>query len=189
MSLTNNSGNRGVSLISRRLLTADEIKQLHYKTIIFPVNSYPIFRKTIVYKKFSCYKKGFIEREVRPLDRLIDTYYTMEQIRNSNQYDNQEPKLNTIESQKKTKLVSIINNVIKIFGKIDFNVEYIKDEDNIIAQLYLAPPLSTNDIKGLEELSMSLDFGYNAISDKEKIDRKNRNSLIEIFLIEREKEM
>ena len=189
MSLTNNSGNRGVSLISRRLLTADEIKQLHYKTIIFPVNSYPIFRKTIVYKKFSCYKKGFIEREVRPLDRLINTYYTMEQIRNSNQYDNPEPKLNTIESQKKTKLVSIINSVIKIFGKIDFNVEYIKDEDNIIAQLYLAPPLSTNDIKGLEELSMNLDFGYNAISDKEKIDRKNRNSLIEIFLIEREKEM
>ena len=87
----------------------------------------------------------------------------------------------------KTKLVSIINEVIKIFGKIDFNVEYIKEDNNIIAELYLAPPLSTNDLKELEELSSKLDFGYNAISDKEKVNKKNRNSLIEIFLIDREK--
>ena len=68
-------------------------------------------------------------------------------------------------------------------------IEVIKEKNNIIAQLFLAPPLSTNDIKNLEELSSNLNFEYNAISDKEKVNRKNRNSLIEIFLVEREKEI
>ena len=190
MSYMNNNGSKGTSLISRRLLTADEIKQLHYKTIIFSTIGYPIFRDTVIYQKFSCYKEGFIDREIRPLERLIGTYYTVEQLKFDNENSvNQEPKLNTAESQMKTKLVSIINEVIKIFGKIDFNVEYIKEKNNIIAQLFLAPPLSTNDIKNLEELSSNLNFEYNAISDKEKVNRKNRNSLIEIFLVEREKEI
>ena len=190
MSYMNNNGSKGTSLISRRLLTADEIKQLHYKTIIFSTIGYPIFRDTVIYQKFSCYKEGFIDREIRPLERLIGTYYTVEQLKFDNENSvNQEPKLNTAESQMKTKLVSSINEVIKIFGKIDFNVEYIKEKNNIIAQLFLAPPLSTNDIKNLEELSSNLNFEYNAISDKEKVNRKNRNSLIEIFLVEREKEI
>ena len=30
-----------------------KIKQLHYKTIIFPTVGYPIFRDTVVYQKFS----------------------------------------------------------------------------------------------------------------------------------------
>lgn len=184
MSLLNNNGSKSTSLISRRLLTADEIKQLHYKTIIFPTIGYPIFRDTVVYQKFSCYQKGFIERKIRPLERLLNTYYTVEQIKVNN--SNSEPKLNTAESQIKTKLVSIINDVIKIFGKIDFNVEYLKEDDNLIAQLYLAPPLSTSDLVGLEELSSKLNFKYNAISDKEKVNRKNRNSLIEIFLVNSE---
>ena len=46
---------------------------------------------------------------------------------------------------------------------------------NIIAELYLAPPLSTTDLAGLEELSGKLNFTYNAISDKEKVQRKNTN--------------
>ena len=189
MSFLNNNGSKGTSLISRRLLTADEIKQLHYKTIIFPTIGYPIFRDTVIYQKFSCYKKGFIDRKIRPLERLANTYYTVEQLKFNNKESNQEPKLDTAESKIKTKLVSIINEVLKVFGKIDFNVEYVKDDDNIIAQLYLAPPLSTNDLKELEELSSKLDFFYNAISDKEKVNRKNRNSLIEVFLVNKEKEM
>ena len=189
MSLLNNNGSKGTSLISRRLLTADEIKQLHYKTIIFPTIGYPIFRDTVIYQKFSCYKKGFIDRKIRPLERLANTYYTVEQLKANDKESNQEPKLDTAESKIKTKLVSIINEVLKVFGKIDFNVEYVKDDNNIIAQLYLAPPLSTNDLKELEELSSKLDFFYNAISDKGKVNRKNRNSLIEVFLVNKEKEM
>ena len=189
MSFMNNNGSKGTSLMSRNLMTPDEIKQLHYKTIILPTISHPIFRDTVIYKKFSCYKAGCIERKVRPLARLFDTYFTVEQLKFNNNNNNQEQKIDTAESQIKTKLISIINEVIKIFGKVDSNVEYTKENDIPVAQLYLAPPLSTNDIKGLEELSVKLNFFYNAISDKTKINKKNRNSLIEISLEERQKDM
>ncbi len=187
ISFMNNNGSKGTSLMSRNLMTPDEIKQLHYKTIILPTISHPIFRDTVIYKKFSCYKSGCIERKVRPLARLFNTYFTVEQLKFNNSNNNEEQKIDTTESQIKTKLISIINEVIKIFGKVDSNVEYIKDNDIPVAQLYLAPPLSTNDLKGLEELSSNMNFFYNAISDKNKINKKNRNSLIEISLEERQK--
>ena len=189
MSFMNNNGSKGTSLMSRNLMTPDEIKQLHYKTIILPTISHPIFRDTVIYKKFSCYKSGCIERKVRPLARLFDTYFTVEQLKFNNNNNNQEQKIDTAESQIKTKLISIINEVIKIFGKVDSNVEYTKENNIPVAQLYLAPPLSTNDIKGLEELSGKLNFFYNAVSDKTKINKKNRNSLIEISLEDRQKEI
>ena len=189
MSFTNNNGSKGTSLMSRNLMTPDEIKQLHYKTIILPTISHPIFRDTVIYQKFSCYKAGCIDRKVRPLARLFDTYFTVEQLNFNNNNNNQEQKIDTTESQIRTKLVSIINEVIKIFGKVDSNVEYIKYNDVSVAQLYLAPPLSTNDLKGLEELSSKMNFVYNAISDKSKINKKNRNSLIEITLEERQIEI
>ena len=81
LSFMNNNGSKGTSLISRRLLTADEVKQLHYKTIIFPIVGYPIFRKTILYSKFSCYKKGTINRVPKALRQLDNTYFTVEQIK------------------------------------------------------------------------------------------------------------
>ena len=178
LSLTNNNGSRGTSLIARNLLTADEIKQLHFKTIIFPTIGYPIFRDTVVYKKFKCYQEGMINREIRPLTRL-NNYYTVENLVFN---ENKEDKLNTKELQIKSKLVNIINQVIKIFGKVDFNVEYVKNNEEMIAELYLSPPLSLTDIEKLEILSSSLNFYYNAISDKQKINIPNRNSKIEIKL-------
>ena len=53
MSLRDYNGNKSTSLIARDLMTPDEVKQLHYKTIIFPIIGYPILRDTIIYKKFS----------------------------------------------------------------------------------------------------------------------------------------
>lgn len=184
MSFTNNNGSKGTSLISRKLMTADEIKQLVYKTIIFSSVGHPIIRDTILYNKFSCYKSGCINRKKRVLQRFTDRYYTVDQIKLESKTE--EPKVNTAEAQERNKLIIIINEVIRIFGKIDFNVEYFKNDNGMVAQLYLAPPLSTNDIKALEELSAKLKFGYNAISDKEKVNRKNRNSLIEIFLVDKD---
>ena len=183
MSLMNSNGSKGTSLMSRNLMTPDEIKQLHYKTIILPTISHPIFRDTVIYKKFSCYKSGCIERKVRPLTRFINTYFTVEQLKINN--NNQEQKIDTVESQIRTRLVIIINEVIKIFGKVDSNVEYIKDGNIPVAQLFLSPPLSTSDLRELEELSSKMDFNYNAISSKEKVNRKNINSLIEITLNEK----
>jgi type IV secretory pathway TraG/TraD family ATPase VirD4 len=81
MSLKDYNGNKSTSLIARDLLTPDEIKQLHYKMIIFPIVGYPIFRDTIIYNKFSCYKKGVIDRKVDNLKDLSYTYFTVEDIK------------------------------------------------------------------------------------------------------------
>lgn len=184
MSLMNNNGSKGTSLIARKLMIADEIKQLHYKTIIFPTIGYPIIRDTVLYNKFSCYTKGCVNRKVRPLERLVNTYYTVENIQLEEKKNNVTPKKidNPKEELNKKKLINIVDEVIKIFGKIDFDVEYENDNEIMKAVIYLAPPLSTSDITGLETLTSSLNFHYDAISSKEKVNRKNRNSKIEIFL-------
>ena len=184
MSFINNNGSKSTSLISRSLLTADEIKQLHYKTIIFPTIGYPIIRDTVLYNKFSCYQKGCIERKVRPLERLINTYYTVEQLQIEEKNNNVIPKKieNPKDEMNKKKLINIVDEVIKVFGKIDFDVEYVNENEILKADLYLAPPLSTTDIANLETLSSDLMFHYNAISSKEKVNRKGRNSKIEIYL-------
>ena len=81
ISFTKTDGNRSTSLMARDLLTPDEIKQLHYKMIIFPILGYPIFRDTILYNKFSVYKSGFIDRKINNLRDLSDTYFTVEDIK------------------------------------------------------------------------------------------------------------
>ena len=80
VSLTNYNGNKSTSLIARDLLTPDEVKNLHYKTIIFPNIGYPIFRDTVIYKKLSCYSKGELARTPTPLKDLSYTYFTVEDI-------------------------------------------------------------------------------------------------------------
>lgn len=83
LSLTDYNGNKSTSLMARDLLTPDEVKQLHYKTIIFPIIGYPVFRDTVMYNKFSCYKPGEIKRNVNSLKLLDNTYFTVEQIKSS----------------------------------------------------------------------------------------------------------
>ncbi len=80
MSLLNYNGDRSTNLIGRDLMTPEEVKQLHYKTIIFPIIGFPIFRDTVLYNKFSCYKSGMIERQSNPLKDLSYTYFTVENI-------------------------------------------------------------------------------------------------------------
>ena len=77
MSFSNNNGSKGTSLISRRLMTADEIKQLNYETIIFSTIGHPVRRDTIMYDKFSCYESGKVERTANPLKNLSYTYFTV----------------------------------------------------------------------------------------------------------------
>ena len=81
LSLTDYNGNKSTSLMARDLLTPDEVKQLHYKTIIFPIIGYPVFRDTVIYSKFDCYKEGEIDREIKSLKNLDYTYFTVEQIK------------------------------------------------------------------------------------------------------------
>lgn len=53
---------------------------MHYKTIIFPIIGYPIFRDTIIYSKINRYKEGELARDVSALRTLTETYYTVENI-------------------------------------------------------------------------------------------------------------
>lgn len=188
MSFTNNNGSQNTSLISRNLMTPDEIKQLHFKTIIFPTKGYPIIRDTVTYDKFSCYKSGRIEREIRPLERLVDTYYTVEQIsakKKTPPPSSGSPKaVQSVELEKnnRKKLEIYVKEILKLFPNVDNDVEYIKE--NIInqAHIFLASPLSLSDIGGLDQISKQNNFGYLAVSSQEKVNRKNRCSKIEIYL-------
>ena len=179
-----NSSSYGNNLMARNLMTADEIKQLHYKTIIFPTNAHPIIRNTILYNKFSCYEDGVVDREERSLIKDNSKYYTVENLKlddNTTPIKIEKQDLNNINDER-TRLNNVIQEVLKIFNKIDFDIEYIKDGDITRADLFLAPPLSTLDILKLEELTQKFDFYYTAITIKEKINRKNRNSKLEITL-------
>ena len=73
-------GNKSVSLMGRDLMTPEEVKELHYKTIIFPIIGHPILRDTVVYNKFSCYLSGEEKRKVNSLKDLYNTYYTVEKM-------------------------------------------------------------------------------------------------------------
>ena len=85
------NGNQSISLMGRELLTPEEVKQLHFKTIIFPTIGFPILRNTVLYKKFSCYQKVEVERHIRTLKDLSYTYYTVEQINNRLKKQKQKP--------------------------------------------------------------------------------------------------
>lgn len=86
-SISNYNGNHSTSLMARDVMTPDEVKNLHYKTIIFPNIGFPIFRDTVIYKNLSCYSSGEIIRKVRPLEDLKDTYFTVEDITNNKNRD------------------------------------------------------------------------------------------------------
>ena len=131
VSLMNYNGNKSTSLMARDLLTPDEVKQLHYKTIIFPITGYPIFRDTVVYQKFSCYKKGEIKRKLNNLKDLSDTYFTVEQI--DHEVTDKKGKMKPPVVRKEVdEFTSELQNfqkeqfgpVIEIFDKIFKNVVY-----------------------------------------------------------------
>ena len=115
---------------------------------------------------------------------------TVEQIKFNN--DNKETTSNNedISHEKeisdnvsiKDRINEVINNIIKEFGKVDYNVGYMNNKGPIIGKLFLASPLSANDIRILEGLSLKMNFNYNVIIDSKKIKKKDMNTLIEISL-------
>ena len=85
-------GNQTQSLMGRELLTANEIINLKYKTIIFPVFGNPIFRDTYLYSDIYPQYKNYpiYERETKILKRLTDNYYTVEKLREIYEKDDNE---------------------------------------------------------------------------------------------------
>ena len=108
LSFTKLDERTSTSLIARDLMTPEEVKQLHYKMIIFPIIGYPVYRDTILYSKFKCYKPGYIERDNHPLKDLSYTYFTVEDISKSNEtmVDNKDviDKNDFLEEMKKSNI-------------------------------------------------------------------------------------
>lgn len=126
VSLLDYNGDKTTNLIGRDLMTPEEVMGLHYKTIIFPIIGFPIFRDTVIYKKFSCYEKGTVERKQKPLKDLSNTYFTVENIK-------YESKSNIIETEKELyeemalqdkKLLKPIEMILKKIFKQDIDIRY-----------------------------------------------------------------
>ena len=150
ISLTNTQGSKGTNLIGRPLLTADEIKQLHYKTIIFPIIGHPIFRDTVFYKKFKCYKDGQIERETHHLQRLENTYYTVDDIKNGKARGFTITDNTTIGQKKK--LEELITKIKPEFDTVKNKLEFLTEDTKVICFIGFYNPLSENKIFNITQL-------------------------------------
>lgn len=129
MSLLNYNGDRSTNLIGRDLMTPEEVKQLHYKTIIFPIIGFPIFRDTVLYNKFSCYKPGMLERKSTPLKDLSYTYFTVENINHKVQSKKEKESQETKEYYEFLKLsdkenLKPLEIVIQKIFKQDYDIKY-----------------------------------------------------------------
>ena len=156
VSLMDYNGNKSTSLIARDLLTPDEVKNLHYKTIIFPNIGYPIFRDTVIYKKLSCYSSGELERKITPLEDLSYTYFTADNLvlkldrnrRNRlNTYIEKEElteyeKFKAEEIKKLENVVQVIQDTLKDKIKL---FEYKENNNRTYASFELSKPLSVKD--------------------------------------------
>ncbi len=134
LSLHNSTGDKNTNLIGRDLMTATEVKQLHHKAIIFPTKGYPIYRKTIVYKRFCCYKSGEIIRKDRPLVDLSDTYFTVEKLQSNDKNDNIEA-INEFQLQQQNQdkyHLNPVENIIKKIFKDNFKIDYLTSENGRI---------------------------------------------------------
>lgn len=129
VSLLNYNGDRSTNLIGRDLMTPEEVKQLHYKIIIFPIIGFPIFRDTILYSKFNCYESGKVERTPNPLKDLSNTYFTVEdikhEVKDKKSRDNKVSKeyYDALELADKENLKPVEIIIEKIF-KTDFDIKY-----------------------------------------------------------------
>lgn len=181
ISLLNYNGNKSTSLIARDLLTPDEVKNLHYKTIIFPNIGYPIFRDTVIYKKLSCYSSGELKRTINQLKDLSYTYFTVEDIktkydrllRNRNNKEFYKEELSAYDKFKEEE-ISKLNNIVEVIqdllkDKITL-FEYKQNNNRTFASFELKENLNTKEltfIKGKvnkEIFHVEIDNGNNSKS-------------------------
>lgn len=180
ISLTNYNGNKSTSLMARDLLTPEEVKQLHYKMIIFPIIGFPIIRDTILYNKFKCYKKGFIERKVNSLKDLSNTYFTVEDIK----YEVKPKKKSlTLEQRKIIREKNsyereAFKEVERIVKKILINKKYNADYDERNNRLFLKLSIENLDNTNLLKLKSKIDNSKYHIENK----KEDNNTIIEVHL-------
>lgn len=182
ISLTNYNGNKSTSLMARDLLTPEEVKQLHYKMIIFPIIGYPIFRDTILYKKFSCYKKGMIDRTINSLKDLSYTYFTVENVkyemknkrgrfRDRLTKENQQMIEEKLENEK-----NLFKEVEEILKEVLTNKEYKVDYDECNNRAFMRINVDDLDNGTLIKVKNKIDKEKYHIENN----KKDNNTIIEI---------
>lgn len=182
ISLTNYNGNKSTSLMARDLLTPEEVKQLHYKMIIFPIIGFPIFRDTILYKKFSCYKKGMIERDVNSLKDLSNTYFTVENIkyevknRRGRYRNNIDKETQQMIDEKLDNEKSILKEVEDILKEVLSNKKYIVDYDECNNRTFMEIKVDNLDNGTLLKLKNKIDNSKYHIENK----KQNTSTIIEV---------
>ncbi|MDD4407211.1 MAG: type IV secretory system conjugative DNA transfer family protein [Bacilli bacterium] len=155
----NYNGNRSIGLMGRDLLTPEEVKQLHYKTIIFPIIGYPIFRDTILYKNFSCYKKGELIREIHLLEDLSHTYFTVEKLNNKikkqkiKTEEASEESINNFYEDFKLEFKDIEKEITVLFNDQKYNVMYQFENSILYCQIVIDNIISGDDKERIENLN------------------------------------
>ena len=185
MNKTSINSNKSTSLIARDLLTPNEVKQLHYKTIIFPIVGYPIIRDTIIFSKLKCYKSGTIKRKLKELKKLNYTYYTVEKINLKNVdeelFNNNE--FIQLQNENEKQLLNIPLNKVKTILK---NMTYTFKSCN--GRIYLLicfenklSPIKEKLIKGKINIT-----NYHLIINDNSIEIHLKNPLEQNLMIERD---
>ena len=180
VSLMNYNGDKTTNLIGRDLMTPEEVKQLHYKTIIFPIIGYPIFRNTVLYDKFSCYESGMVNRVSKPLKDLSYTYFTAEQIKHEIK-EKRKPDLKAIaemnqslEEADRENLKPVEEIINKIFKK-GYQLKYLANPSH---RIYMKVTLDRNLIqKEKSLLSKKIKEEYYHL----QINESNNETIIEIY--------
>ena len=143
--------------MGRDLLTAEEVKQLHHKTIIFPTIGYPIFRDNVLYNKFSCYKKGEIFREEKALEDLSYTYFTVEKLVNNikkqKKVQENTEEINDFYEEIKKEFNDIISEINNIINNKKMNIDYPESNSILYCHLTIEDLISGYEKDSIIELS------------------------------------
>ena len=179
VSLMNYNGDKTTNLIGRDLMTPEEVKQLHYKTIIFPIIGFPIFRDTVLYNKFSCYESGKVERDSNPLKDLSYTYFTVEQIKHEIK-EKRKPnprevkEMNqSLEQADKDNLKLVEEAISKIF-KNGFQIKYVIGQNHRTYMCVTLDRLLKQRERSLLNSKVKAEYYHSQITEK------NNKTIIEI---------
>ena len=174
VSLLNYNGDRSTNLIGRDLMTPEEVKQLHYKTIIFPIIGFPIFRDTILYNKFSCYRPGIVERKANPLRDLANTYFVVEninhEVKDARKANPKEAKEFFEDLDKAEKeLLQPLEVIIQKTLKRDYNIIYNHDVNHRLYMMVKVNRKLLQNEKSLLPIKIKSDQYHLEIEEKEDI--------------------
>ena len=154
------NGNRSIGLMGRDLLTPEEVKQLHFKTIIFPTVGFPIFRDTVLYNKFSSYSKGEEYRESKILKDLSYSYFTVEQLNTKlkKQRANIDENINSEDvkgffEEYKSLYNDILNEIKVILSNQEYNIEFPIENNILYCSIKLNYYLCGDDIDKITNLN------------------------------------